>query len=77
MWQKMARAQIIIAVDQPADVAAFDAWLAGNESRLSFFSGNIGCGCCVDIYDVEGPEDVIRTIPQAILAWSPDEGARG
>ena len=66
----MAHAQIIVAVDQPTEVTAFKTWLAANESRLTYISDKTGCGCCVDIYDVEGPEEVLRTIPPAILATS-------
>ena len=62
----MAHAQIIIAVDRPTEVAEFDAWLAANESRLTYVSENTGCGCCVDIYDVDGPEVVLRSIPPTL-----------
>jgi len=62
----MAHAQIIVAVDQPTEVADFDAWLATNASRLTYISDNTGCGCCVDIYDVEGPEEVLRSLPPTL-----------
>ena len=73
----MARAQVIVAVDEPTEVTDFAVWLAANEVRLTFISDNTGCGCCVDIYDLEGPEEVLRTIPAAILAngnWARNGG---
>jgi hypothetical protein len=66
----MARATICIAVDDPADVEAGEQWLAANRERLDFVSENYGCGCCVDLYDLEGPPEVLATISQAISADS-------
>lgn len=66
----MPRATICIAVDQPEEVVAGEQWLSAHRERLDFVSPNYGCGCCVDLYDIEGPADVLATIPKAISASS-------
>jgi len=66
----MARATISIAVDEPAQVRAGEEWLTANHSRLSFISENYGCGCCVDLYDMEGPDDLLATIPDLLRTTS-------
>jgi hypothetical protein len=67
----MARETICVDVRNPADVEAAEKWLAANRSRLDFLSENDGCGCCVDLYDLEGPEEVLQTIPEQLRCWSP------
>lgn len=37
---------------------------------MTFISDNTGCGCCVDIYDVEGPQEAIDAIHSALQAQS-------
>ena len=66
----MPRATIAIATDKPEEVEACDAWFERWELSLTRTSDNYGCGCCVDIYDVEGPEEAINSIPEAVRAGS-------
>jgi len=61
----MPRATIIITADHPTEVAACDAWFERWNSSLTRKSDNYGCGCCVDIYDVEGSQNAIDSIPEA------------
>jgi hypothetical protein len=77
----MARESICVIVDDPVSVTSAEEWLAENRSRLDFLSENLGCGCCVDLYDLEGPEEVLQTIPQPLLCWTawacrPEESRR-
>jgi hypothetical protein len=62
----MTTGVMIIEVDsnEQRESAArwFEAWLP----RLSYVSKNQGCGCCVDIYEVEGDDDAIAAIPPAL-----------
>lgn len=62
------RAKIIAAVDQPGEVEAAEAWLAACRPSLAFVSDDSGCGCCVHVWDVEGPAEVLASIPAAIRA---------
>lgn len=62
----MTRASICISSDSPAEEVAFEEWLEQWVEKLTFVSGNYGCGCCVQLYDVEGPQEAIDTIPKKI-----------
>ena len=53
-------------MDEPDEVAAGRTWLAANRRDLTHVSENQGCGCCVDIWDVEGPADVLDTLPDSL-----------
>lgn len=64
------RATIIVGSDRADDVHAADAWLATWRLQLSFVSDNKGCGCCVHIWEIEGPRSVIEQIPTAIRGSS-------
>ena len=50
--------------------AAVDAWLERWRPRLPFVSDNEGCGCCVDIYNVEAPPEALAELPPAVFASS-------
>lgn len=64
------RATIIVAVDYPDEVAAAEAWFARWRPRLFYCSENTGCGCCVDIWDVDAPEEAVAELPDEISAES-------
>ncbi|HZX76880.1 hypothetical protein [Lysobacter sp.] len=65
----MSKATIIVSVDDPFEVAAFETWLSRWEKMLTSMSDNEGCGCCVDIWKVEGPSEAIAELPPQIHAW--------
>jgi hypothetical protein len=79
----MPRATIIIAAEDFDEVAACDAWFARWNSSLTRKSDNYGCGCCVNLYDVEGSQEAIDSIPEATSSssvWAEsgrDFGGRG
>ena len=62
----MPRATICVVVDDPGEVEAGRKWLAANRRRLTRVSENRGCGCCVDLWDVEGPREVLATLPDGL-----------
>src|SRR5262245_45156582 len=66
----MPRATIIISADATEEREAADGWFDAWSSRMTFLSDNTGCGCCVDIYDVEGPQEAIDAIPASLSARS-------
>jgi hypothetical protein len=66
----MPRATICIVVDQPSEVEAAEQWLSANRDKLEFISSDYGCGCCVSLFDLEGPADVLDTIPDFLRAAS-------
>jgi hypothetical protein len=64
----VARAQIVVCVDQPDEVRAVVAWFDRWRDGLTAVSENSGCGCCVDIWDVEGPAGVLAELPEVVVA---------
>jgi hypothetical protein len=64
----MASAQIIVSTDHPDEVRKVDDWFARWRERLSSVSDNTGCGCCVNIWNVEGPEEALLELPAAVIA---------
>jgi len=73
----MPRATIIVDVNDPEDVAAFEAWFATWTTSLTYRSENEGCGCCVHIWNVEGTEEALAALPDNIKAWDDSERGEG
>ena len=67
---KLVRATIIATSDVPGEVDDATQWLENWRGKLSQISEDEGCGCCVHIGNVEGPEEVIRTIPSHLKGYS-------
>ena len=60
----MAKAKVIFIVgdNDHAREQAYEDWLAKWRAQLSDISEG-GCGCCVIEYELEGPEEVLATLP--------------
>lgn len=71
----MPRATVTVAVDEPSEVQAMQAWFARWSPRLTHRSENHGCGCCIDIWEIETPADAIAELPPACHAG--DDWAHG
>jgi hypothetical protein len=71
----MARASLCIVADDPAQVQAAEDWFAAHRHELDFLSVNYGCGCCVDLYDIDGPDAIVATLPPDLRVSS--EWTRG
>jgi hypothetical protein len=65
-----SRATLVAIADNPSSRIAAEAWLQENQHLLSFVSENLGCGCCVDIWNIEGDSDIISSIPSELLSSS-------
>lgn len=64
------KATIMCEIDNPDDeILALD-WIEENKNKLSYISDNYGCGCCVLMWDIEGDESVIATLPSHIACGS-------
>ena len=66
------------ATDTPR-IAAFEAWRAQWKDRLSHLSNDIGCGCCIHLYNVEGSEEALAALPRGLRisnGWSSGHGPR-
>ncbi|QDT17261.1 hypothetical protein [Alienimonas californiensis] len=64
------RATILAATDEPDEVRTAEKWLRENRSRLTYVSEQQGCGCCILMWDVEGPDEVVATLPESVTAAS-------
>lgn len=65
----MPRATICVDAGTPEQVAV-NAWLDRWRGRLLFVSHNEGCGCCVDMYRVEGSQEALDELPPMVFAMS-------
>jgi len=59
----MPRATLIVVVDEPAEVDAMASWFVRWAAQISYRSENLGCGCCVDIWEVEASAQAIAELP--------------
>ena len=75
LGEHMPRATIIVSVDNPDEIRAVDDWFARWRDGLSHLSENERCGCCVNIWNVEGPPEAIAELPAGVCAESPWTGA--
>ncbi|MBA4147473.1 MAG: hypothetical protein H0X66_05105 [Verrucomicrobia bacterium] len=60
--RRIAVVAIDLPADEPNEVAAFYGWLSRNRGRVLGISDNEGCGCCVDIFNLE-LEDGVEEMP--------------
>lgn len=61
----MRRATLIFETfHDEVDRERFDDWLARWRHMLVSCSDNDGCGCCVDMYDLEAPEQALAELPE-------------
>jgi hypothetical protein len=61
----MPTCEIIIDVNRPSEVQQYDDWLREWQSKVKVL-GNTGCGCCVHIWEVEGPDEAFISIADLI-----------
>jgi hypothetical protein len=66
----MPRATICVEVDDPRQVELGERWLAAHGDALDFLSAAYGCGCCVNLYNLEGCAELIASIPEEIRGGS-------
>jgi hypothetical protein len=67
---EMPRATITISVDDAEEIAAAQAWFAQWSASVTRKSDNYGCGCCLDMYDLEASQEAVEAIPYALTTTS-------
>ena len=65
------RITIIADVNRHDERKAVREWLAKWTPRLIYLSENKGCGCCVDIFEVEAPDEAIGELPTQVIGYEP------
>jgi len=72
----MLKATVIVARDNPSEVSAIELWFSQWRDKLVSVSENHGCGCCVDIWEIEGPSEAFAELPPKTYTGSgPSHGA--
>jgi hypothetical protein len=63
----MPRATIIVDMNFTEEVQAVEAWFErwGVKIRCD---ENQGCGCCVNIYPVEAPQEALAELPEQLIS---------
>jgi len=64
------RATICALTDNLGEVDEAEDWLEQNRESLSFVSEMNGCGCCVFSWDIQGPKEIIDTLPKHFSSGS-------
>ena len=64
----MPKATITVDVDYSEEVEVVERWLETWEPHLSYLSKNLGCGCCVDMFEVEAPQNALDELPEHLLS---------
>ena len=70
------RATICVDVNHEDERASVEAWFARWRERLLFVSENEGCGCCVDMWSVDGPAEAMSELPSNVRASSQWAGSQ-
>lgn len=66
----MPRETIIVDVTHPEEVTASENWFVKWTPNFTFRSENQGCGCCINIWDVEGTDEAVTALPSSITGDS-------
>ena len=64
------RATVCLWSDSLEEKVEFTTWLNAWKKKLAYLSHDYGCGCCIHLFDVEGPPEAIEALPQEVLAYS-------
>jgi hypothetical protein len=65
----MAKGSVSVTIDDEREVAAVNAWFQRWGPKLAL-SDNQGCGCCVDIWDVEAPTEAFADLLPRMVVMS-------
>ena len=75
---RLIRMTLLADVNEPGEVEKAEAWLSTHQDRLTYLSEQGGCGCCIVDWDMEGPREVIETLPNSLRCGSDwTRGERG
>ena len=66
----MHRATVCLWSDSIEEKVEFTAWLTAWKKKMAFVSHDYGCGCCIHLFDLEGPREAIDALPKELLAVS-------
>ena len=58
--------RICVSVDDSDELLAVHSWFERWEAALTYRSEDEGGGCCVHIWDVDGPDQAIAELPESV-----------
>lgn len=64
------RVTVCISADKPEEGASFADWQQKWKDMIVFISEDYGCGCCVNLFDIEASEEAIADILPEIFTES-------
>ncbi|MEO7715127.1 MAG: hypothetical protein ABIY70_02900 [Capsulimonas sp.] len=66
----MPKVTICVETDDSANQVRVKSWLLKWRDELGGAPENSGCGCCIDMYDVDVPWNAVRDLPETCFAYS-------
>ncbi len=66
----LIRMTLLAVVNEPGEVEKAEAWLRSHKDSLTYLSEEGGCGCCIVDWGMEGPREVIETLPNSLRCSS-------
>jgi hypothetical protein len=64
------RATICLWAESIEEKVDFTAWMSAWKKQMTFVSHDYGCGCCIHLFDVEGPKEAIDALPPELRTVS-------
>ena len=60
-----------ICVDaKTAEQQLVNEWIKKWRGKIRYLSNNEGCGCCIDLYQVDAPSEVLNELPAKVFSSS-------
>ena len=66
----MQRATVCLWADSIEEKLDFNTWQTAWQKKMAFVSRDYGCGCCIHLFDLEGPKEAIDALPRDLLTFS-------
>lgn len=67
---EMHRATVCLWSESIEEKVEFTTWLTTWKRKMSYVSPDYGCGCCLHLFDLEGPKEAIDALPAELLTVS-------
>ena len=67
------RATVCLWSESMEEKVEFTTWLHRWRKSLSYLSHDYGCGCCLHLFDLEGPVEAVAALPpemRCVSTWT-------
>ncbi len=62
----LAHGRVAVTLDNEREVRALNAWFQRWGPRIRRLD-DLGCGCCLDAWDVQAPPEALAELPRGVL----------